>query len=118
MNNVSPLVLDLHPVRGGAVAAVAAFLAKEGDSLQELLGALGEFDAAEAVAHLADPHNRDRLDPDKVADLLDEVLEGLRSIPFLILEHAAMAGLGPRDLHGAVRWYGARIADLSDRLES
>lgn len=55
-------------------------------------------------------------DADYVRGLLNEVLKALERVPFFAALHAEMAGLGPRDLQGALRWSGARLADLCDRI--
>ncbi len=40
----------------------------------------------------------------------------LEEIPFRDIESIARSREGPRDLHAAVRWYGARITDLENGL--
>jgi len=85
------------------IPEVTRFFEAEAQGLSEILEMVGEFDAAEAALALADMHTGVDVSADTVSVLLDEVLEALVAIPFLVVEHAAMAGLGPRDLHAAIR---------------
>lgn len=98
------------------VRSVASFFATEGRALHEILDITGEFDAAAAAHELVQGDYRLGADLPRVTTLLEVVLEGLRNVPYLVVEHAALAGLGPRDLHAAFRWYGARLEQSLDDL--
>lgn len=96
------------------VDTLGQFLAKESEGLREILDLFGECEASDAVVELEGLCAAARSDVTAVGMALEMVLHALEGIPFLVLEHVAISGQGPRDLHGAVRWYGGRIADLSD----
>jgi hypothetical protein len=98
------------------VEEVVAFFAGEGKGLFELLDALCEPVAAQAVVELRALHDQKK-DPGEVARLISVVLDGLASVSHLVLEHAASHGYGPRDMHAAVRWYGRRVTDLHSRFK-
>jgi hypothetical protein len=97
-------------------AEIAAFLENEEEPLTELLEALGEFEAADAVRRAA------RLAAEQTPDLgalgreLVQVIDALAGMPFAVVEDMMFAGLGPRDAHAAIRWSGARLTDLLGRL--
>lgn len=96
------------------VDTLGRFLAKEGEGLKEILDIFGESEASDAVVELEGLCAVAPPDVTAVGMALETVLYALESIPFLVLEHVAMSGQRPRDLHAALRWYGGRIADLSD----
>lgn len=98
------------------VDTLGRFLAKEAEGLKEILDLFGECEATDAVVELEGLCAVAPPDIMAVGMALETVLHALESIPFIVLEHVAMSGQGPRDLHAAVRWYGGRIADLSDAL--
>lgn len=96
------------------VKTLGRFLATEGEGLKEILDLFGEDEASDAVAELEGLCVAIGSDVTAIGMALDTVLHALEDIPFLVLEHVAMSGQGPRDLHAAVRWYGGRLADLSN----
>lgn len=96
------------------VDTLGQFLAKEAEGLKEILDLFGETEAFDAIVELEGLCAVALPDATAVSIALETVLHALESIPFIVLEHVAIAGEGPRDLHAAVRWYGARIADFSD----
>lgn len=98
------------------VDTLGCFFAKEAESLQEILGLLGEYEASDAVVELVVLCAAARPDVTAVGMALETVLHALASIPFLVLEQVVTSGQGPRDLHAAVRWYGGRLSDFSEAL--
>lgn len=98
------------------VEEVVAFFSGEGKGLFELLDALCEPVAAQAVIELRALNDQTK-DPGEVARLISVVLDGLASVSHLVLEHAASHGYGPRDMHAAACWYGGRVTDLHNRLK-
>jgi hypothetical protein len=109
--------LITDPATGTLVREVVAFFEKDGKGLFDLLDALCEPDAAEAVVRLRGLRETSA-DPAEVEDLLTEVLDGLANISAVVLEHAALNDYGPRDMHASVRWYGGRITDLHSRFRN
>lgn len=96
------------------VDTLGQFIAEEAECLKEILDIFGECEASDAVVELEGLCVAAQTDVTAVGMALETVLLALESIPFLVLEHAAVSGEGPRDLHAALRWYGARVSDLSD----
>lgn len=96
------------------VEALERFLEKESEGLKEILDLFGEDEASDAVVELKGLCAVARPDLTAIGMALETILYALESLPFLVLEHVAISGQGPRDLHAAVRWYGGRIADLTD----
>ena len=96
------------------VDALGRFLEKESEVLKDILDLFGEDEASDAVVELKGLCVVARPDVTAIGMALEAVLHALESLPFLVLEHVAISGQGPRDLHAAVRWYGGRIAELSD----
>lgn len=96
------------------VDALGRFLEKEAEDLREILTLFGDYEAVETVAALVGLCGAEKADVMAVGTALETVVRALEAIPFLLLEHVAMEGQGPRDLHAAVRWYGGRLSDLSD----
>lgn len=95
------------------VDTLRAFLTKEAEGLREILALFGEYDAADAVADLVGLCGGSGPDIMAIGVALEMILHALEEVPFLVLEHVAHSGQGPRDLHAAMRWYGGRLADLS-----
>ena len=94
------------------IDSVRAFVLKERDGLLEILDLLGDDEAADAVRELEKLFALCEPGAGDLAVRLELVLLAFESVPLLVIEHAALLGRGPRDLHAAVRWYGARLADL------
>lgn len=114
MNNHIKFMVEDSTICARHVDALGRFLAKESEGLKEILDLFGECEASDAVVELEGLCAVAPPDVMAVGMALETVLYSLESIPFLVLEHVVMSGQGPRDLHAAVRWYGGRIADLSD----
>lgn len=114
MKNHIKFVVEDSTICARHVDALGRFLAKESEGLKEILDLFGECEASEAVTELEGLCAVAPRDVTAVGMALETVLYALEGIPFLLLEHIALSGQGPRDLHAAVRWYGARVADLSD----
>lgn len=101
------------PQNGEAPATrVAKFFSKETEDLYEILESFGEFEASEAVLELVRMPGEPPFSEPKMLKQLRVIRDALTAIPFLVVEHAAFGGVGPRDLHTAMRWYGAHIADF------
>lgn len=96
------------------IDTLGIFLAREAEGLKEVLDLFGEDEASDAVVELEGLCAAAPPDVTAIGMALEKVLHALEGIPFLVLEHVVMSGQGPRDLHAALRWYGGRIADLSD----
>ena len=114
MNNHIKFAVADSTICARHVDALGKFLTREAEGLKEILDLFGESEASDAVVELKGLCAVAPPDVTAVGMALETVLYALESIPFLVLEHVAMSGQGPRDLHAAVRWYGGRIADLSD----
>ncbi|WP_306131675.1 hypothetical protein [Roseivivax marinus] len=115
MNNISVLSLEPANLSPVAVAAVSSFFEREAHGLCEILEALGESDALDAALEIA-MTGAQQTDTLSLIEALNLVLEALEGVPFLAVLHAEMAGFGPRDLQGGIRWHGARLAELVDGL--
>lgn len=114
MNNHIKLAVVDSTICVQLVDMLGQFLAKEAEGLKEILDLFGKNEAYDAVVELEGLSAVALPDATAVSMALETVLHALEAIPFIVLEHVAIAGEGPRDLHAAVRWYGARIADFSD----
>lgn len=114
MNNYFKFAVDDSTIYVRLVDTVGQFLATEAEGLKEILDLFGAAEAFDAVVELEGLCAVAPPDVTAIGMALETVLHALESIPFIVLEHIAISGQGPRDLHAAVRWYGARIADLSD----
>lgn len=112
MNNNVKFVPADTVVCGHHVGTLRTFLDKEAEGLREILALFGDYEAADAVTDLVCLCSVSRSDVMMIGSTLDTVLRALEAVPFLVLEHVALSGQGPRDLHAAVRWYGGRIAEL------
>lgn len=114
MNNHIKFPVADWTIHARHAEALERFLEKESGGLKEILDLFGESWASDAVVELEGLCAATRPDVTAIGIALEKILYALESLPFLVLEHVAMSGQGPRDLHAAVRWYGGRIADLSD----
>lgn len=114
MNNHIKFTITDKVMCSRHVDTLGQFLAKEAEGLKEILNLFCEDEATDSVGELVGLCAVARPDVTAVGMALDTVLHALESIPFLVLEHVAMSGQGPRDLHAALRWYGGRLADFSD----
>ncbi|MDX1822682.1 MAG: hypothetical protein R3197_17450 [Paracoccaceae bacterium] len=112
MNNNVEIVPAETVIGARYVGTLRTFLEKEAEGLREILALLGDYEAAEAVTDLVCLCGASQRDVMAIGTALNVVLQALEAVPFLVLEHVALSGQGPRDLHAAVRWYGGRIAEL------
>ena len=114
MNNHIKLTVTDSVMCSRLVNTLGRFLATEGEGLKEILDLFGEDEACDAVVELEGLCAAVGSDVTAIGMALETVLHALEDIPFLVLEYVAMSGQGLRDLHAAVRWYGGRLADLSN----
>lgn len=114
MNNHIKFAVADSAICARHVDTLGKFLATEAEGLKEILILFAECEASDAVVELEGLCAVAPPDVTAVGMALETILHALEGIPFLVLEHVAMSGQGPRDLHAAVRWYGGRIADFSD----
>lgn len=114
MNNHIKFAIPDTTICARHADSLGKFLATEAEGLKEILDLFAECEASDAVVELEGLCTAVPPDVTAIGMALETVLHAIESIPFLVLEHVAMSGQGPRDLHAAVRWYGGRIADLSD----
>ncbi|WP_375263407.1 hypothetical protein [Palleronia sp.] len=101
-----------------AVLEVRDFIQRDGLMLFELLDFLGEDEGAEATLNLIALSGSLRPDPIAVADDVAEVLLSLQEISLFQLDEVVHSGDAPSDIYGALRWLGARVADLAARLKA
>ena len=116
MSNIIARVPTTNEIAKADTCAVRRFLAREADALRTLLEAIGEFDAANAILEIAKMMDGSNSETRPVDDALKEIRVALEEIPFRDIENIARSREAPRDLHAAVRWYGARITDLENGL--
>ena len=116
MSNIIALVPTTNEIAEAGTCAVRRFLAREADALRTLLETVGEFDAANAILEIERLMDGSNSETRPVDDALKEIRMALAEIPFRDIENIARSRDGPRDLHAAVRWYGARITDLENGL--
>lgn len=114
--NIGPADAALCPCNVDALGALRGFLVRDAEGLREILELFGDFGACDAVVEVASLCSAAQPDPKEVGVPLQIVLHALESVPFLFVEQAATLGLGPRDLHAALRWYGGRLSEFSARL--
>ena len=109
MNNTIQLVAETDQHAVGLARAVGAFLSAEASGLTEILETVGEFDAAEAVRHLTELCQAPQADAGHIAGTLDEVLDGLLHIPFLLIDRSHVLNIKGRSY---------RLRDLEDPLKT
>lgn len=101
-----------------AVRRVVDFFDAHSDGFCSLVEALGQdellrlFDAALDAASPAEPNAA------VVTRALELLSDGLAAVSVSELDHVAISGCGPSDPYAALRWYGARLSDLSEKLRS
>ncbi len=116
MSNIIALAPTPNEVAEAGTCAVRRFLAREADALRTLLETVGELDAANAILEIERLMAGSNSETRPIDDALKEIRKALEEIPFRDIENIARSRDGPRDLHAAVRWYGARITDLENGL--
>lgn len=110
------LVTTVQERREDAVLHVADFIRREGMTLYDLFSALGDEKAADAVAELVGLCAAPLPARSAVMAELAEVALSLNMLSFREIDALTLSGGAPFDVYGAVRWSGARVADLCARL--
>jgi hypothetical protein len=101
-----------------AVRRVVEFFDAHSEGLCSLVEALGQdellrlFDAALDASSPAEP------DGTVITRALELLSDGLAAVSVSELDQMAIRGCGPADPYAALRWYGARLSDLSKRLRN
>lgn len=95
---------------------LAGFLSIEAAALHEVLVACECYEAGQAVVRLMERVTCDIRDLPAMRADLDLVLRNLAEVGAGVLDRAWTNGSAPADLDAAVRFYGARLGDLSARL--
>lgn len=99
-----------------ALLDVAAFVERHGLVLYELVELMEDDSGADAVLDLIGLCATALPDHRAVAAALSKVRSALERASSLQLDEVAQAGAAPFEVHGAVRWAGARVTDLCARL--
>ncbi len=102
----------------GAILRVADFLSEEREALRNLLELFGEFEAIDAIADLGELCDEDCPDLARITAALGVVCAAFEQLSFSLIGTVAWYGEGPRDLHAAIRWYGAKTEDLIKRFQT
>lgn len=110
------LVPTAQERREDAVLDVADFIRSEGMTLYDLFSVLEDEEGAEAVAELVGLCAAPLPARSAVMAELAEVALSLNMLSFQEIDALATSGRAPFDVYGAVRWSGARVADLYARL--
>lgn len=102
----------------GAQSELDRFLTKHGGSLGTLVDDLGSRQGVEAVSDLTLANAAIMPDNARIIELLTILRDELMSMPTEIIVFAARLPGGPGILLDAVRWHGARLDELLNRLRT
>ncbi|NDW01149.1 hypothetical protein [Salipiger sp. PrR002] len=109
-------VVTAQERREDAVLDVVDFIRRDGMALYDLLSVLGDEEGADALAELVGLCAAPLPARSAVMAEMAEVALSLNMLSFREIDALATSGRATFDVYNAVRWSGARVADLCARL--
>lgn len=101
-----------------AVRRVVEFFEAHADGLCSLVEALGQDEVLRLLDAALDAASPAQPDDSLVVGALELLTDGLADVTAAELDLVAIRSSGSADPYAALRWYGARLSDLSRELRN